>query len=124
MVAALAVALCFGGIVASLAQPGKEIGVVFAMVAAFVGALAIAAILALVGLAFGAPQSRAVATALVVGGLIVFPVHADFYTDASFAAEGGSVGRCSGILPLAQLVYYRFADETFAELFYFASCND
>ena len=86
--------------------------VVFAMVAAFVGALAIAAILALVGLAFGAPQSRAVATALVVGGLIVFPVHAEFYTDASSAAEGGSVGRCSGILP------------TFAELFYFANCND
>ena len=52
MVAALAVALCFGGIVAALAQPGKEIGVVFAMVAAFVGALAIAAILTLVGLAF------------------------------------------------------------------------
>jgi len=93
-VAALAVALCFGGIVAALAQPGKEIGVVFAMVAAF------------------------------VGGLIVFPVHAGFYTDASFEAEGGSVGRCSGILPLAQLVYYRFADETFADLFYFASCND
>ena len=124
MVAALAVALCFGGIVAALAQPGKEIGVVFAMVAAFVGALAIAAILTLVGLAFGAPQSRAVATALVVGGLIVFPVHAEFYTDASSAAEGGSVGRCSGILPLAQLAYHRFADETFAELFYFASCND
>ena len=47
-----------------------------------------------------------------------------FYTDASFAAEGGSVGRCSGILPLAQLAYHRFADETFADLFYFASCND
>jgi hypothetical protein len=58
--------------------------------------------------------------ALVAGALIVFPVHSDFYTDA----EGGSVGRCSGILPLSQLAYHRVADETYGELYYFASCDD
>jgi hypothetical protein len=124
MVAALAVALCFGGIVAALANPGKELGAAYAMVAAFLAALAIAAVLTLLARAFRAPRSRAVAMALVVGGLIVYPVHARFYEDATFEAEGGSVGRCSGILPLSQLVYHGFAEETYGELYYFASCDD
>jgi ABC-type glucose/galactose transport system permease subunit len=124
MVAVLAVALCFGGVVAAVANPGKELGAAFAMIAAILAALAIAAVLTLLARAFRAPLSRAVAVALVVGGLIVFPVHAYFYTDASFEAEGGSVGRCSGILPLSQLVYYGFANETYGDLYYFASCND
>jgi hypothetical protein len=110
--------VCFGGIVAALANPGKEIG------AAFLCALAIAAVVTLLARAFRAPQSRAVAVALVIGGLIVFPVHARFYEDPSFEAEGGSVGRCSGILPLSQLVYYKVADETYRDLYYFAGCED
>jgi hypothetical protein len=124
MVAGLAAALCFGGIVAALANPGKEIGAAYAMVAAFLAALAIAAVFTLLARAFQAPQTRAIAAALAVGGLIVFPVHAYFYTDARSAAEGGSIGRCSGILPLAQLVYHNVADETYGELYYFASCED
>jgi hypothetical protein len=124
MVAVLAVALSFGGIVAALANQGKEIGAAYAMIAAFLAALAIAAVLALLARAFRAPQSMAVAMALAVGGLIVFPVHADFYTDARSAAEGGGVGRCSGILPLSQFVHSSFAEEPYARLYYFASCDD
>ena len=124
MVAALAVVLCIGGFVAALAQPGKEVGAVYALVAAFVAALAIAAVLALAGVALRAPRGAAVAVALLAGGLIVFPVHGHFYTDEEFAAEGGSVGRCSGILPLSQFVYHRIADETYGDLYYFASCDD
>jgi hypothetical protein len=124
MVAVLAVALCLGGIVAALANPGKELGAAYAMVAAFLGALVIAAVLALVARALRAPQSVAVAVALVVGGLLVLPVHDDFYTDARSAAEGGGVGRCSGILPLSQFVHSSFAEEPYARLYYFASCDD
>jgi hypothetical protein len=124
MVAVLAVALCFGGVVAALANPGKELGAAFAMIAAFLAALAIAAVLVLAARVFRAPQTAAIAVALVVGGLIVYPVHTHFYTDARFAAEGGSVGRCSGILPLSQLVYNNVADETYGDLYYFASCED
>ena len=124
MVAVLAGALCTGGVVAALANPGKEIGAAYAMVAALLAALAIAAVLALLARAFRAPPSLAVAVSLVVGGLIVFPVHADFYTDERSAAEGGGVGRCSGILPLSQVVHYSFAEEPYARLYYFASCDD
>jgi hypothetical protein len=124
MVAVLAGALCFGGVVAALANPGKEIGAAYAMVAAILAALATAVVLTLVARALRAPLSAAIAAALAVGGLIAFPVHAHFYTDAAFEAEGSPVGRCSGILPLSQLVYYRIANETYADMFYFASCND
>jgi hypothetical protein len=124
MVAALAGALCFGGVVAALANPGKEIGAAYAMVAALLAAFAIAAAITLAARALRAPLSAAIPVALVVGGLIAFPVHTNFYTDAAFEAEGGSVGRCSGILPLSQLVYHGIANETYADLFYFASCND
>ena len=72
MVAVLAVALCFGGIVAALAQPGKEGGALYALVAAFVSALAIAGVLALAGLALRAPRNAAIAAALVAGELYYF----------------------------------------------------
>ena len=70
------------------------------------------------------PSRGALAAALVAGGLATFPVYTDFYTDASLAAEGGGVGACSGILPLAQLVHNGLAGEPYAELYYFAACND
>jgi hypothetical protein len=42
-----------------------------------------------------------IAPALAAGGLATFPVYSSFYSDANWAAEGGRVGYCDGILPLA-----------------------
>jgi hypothetical protein len=132
MVAALAAALAFGMVVATLEEPNKAAGAVYAFVAGWLVALAIAALLLAPVVAVRAargvrppwPSRGALAAALVAGGLVMFPEYTDFYIDASLAAEGGGVGACTGILPLAQLVHDSIADEPYAELYYFASCND
>jgi hypothetical protein len=133
MLAALAIALLFGTIVASLAGDGETAGLaVVVVVLACLGAAVIAAALvALVAAVRGLqgrrpalPPRPVVAVALAVGGLVVFPVYSNFYDDAEFAAVGGGVGYCSGILPLAQVVHNAVADEPYARIYYSASCQD
>ena len=133
MVAALVVALSFGAIVASLAGDGEPAGyAVLIAVLACVTAVAIAAVLLVPVVAARAlqrrsparPPGRVVAAALVVGGLIVLPVYSNFYDDAEFAAVGGGVGYCGGILPLAQVVHNSIADEPYGAVYYSASCDD
>ena len=132
MVAALAAALAFGMVVATLEEPNKAAGAVYAFLAGWLVAMAIAAVLLVPVVAVRAargirprrPGRGAVAAALVAGGLVMFPVYTDFYTEASLAAEGGGVGACTGILPLAQVAHNAIADEPYAGLYYFASCND
>ena len=133
MVAVLAVALCFGAVVAVLADSGEPtlLAAGWATLGSLVAALAIAALLsapvALVRVLRGSPArppAGVIATALVVGGLMTFPVHSNFYEDASLAAEGGGVGYCGGSLPLSQVVYHRFAEKPYARLYYFAGCDD
>jgi hypothetical protein len=128
VVAALAAVLACGAVVAVLEDPNADAGfAVFAFVLSWLAALVIAAVLlvpVVVVRRIGRPSAGALAAALVAGGLVTFPVYAHFYEDASLAAEGGGVGACHGILPLAQLVRYGVADETYGGLYYFASCND
>jgi hypothetical protein len=133
MVAALAVALSFGAIVASLAGDGEAAGyAVLVAVIASVTAVVIAAVLIAPVVAVRAlqrrspvrPPGRVLAAALVAGGLIVFPAYSNFYTDAHSAAEGGGVGYCAGIVPLAQVAYSRIADESHSDVYYSASCDD
>ena len=131
MVAALAVALCFGAIVASFAGDAPGGFVVFAAVGSLLAALAIASLLIVPVVAVRAlrgrparPPNGIIAAALVAGGLVTFPVYSNFYEDASLAAEGGGVGYCGGVLPLSQVVHYSFADEPYARLYYFAGCDD
>jgi hypothetical protein len=133
MVAALAAALCFGSIVASLADTGEPSpSAVVSAIVAIAGALAIAALLTVPVVAVQAlrrgssarPSRRVLATALVAGGLVTFPVYTNFYDDASLAAQGGGVGYCGGILPLAQVVRNSVADEPYGRIYYFASCDD
>jgi hypothetical protein len=37
---------------------------------------------------------------------------------------GGGVGYCGGIVPLSQIVLYSLAEEPYARVYYFASCDD
>jgi hypothetical protein len=132
MVAVLAVALSFGAIVAVLADSGEPAAVaLWAAVGSLVAALAIAALLtglvAIVRVLLGSPArppNGMIAAALVVGGLVTFPVYSNFYEDASLAAVGGGVGYCGGVVPLSQVAYYSVADEPYARVYYFASCDD
>jgi hypothetical protein len=62
--------------------------------------------------------------ALAIGGLVVFPVYTNFDSDADAAAEGGGVGYCAGLLPLAGVVRNAFTDEPVGELCYSAGCDD
>jgi len=131
MVAALAGALCFGAIVATFAAQKSALLVLWATVGGLVGALAIAAMLivaivagqALAGRRRG-PSRGVIAGALIVGGLVMFPVHQHFYDDAEAAAVGGPTGRCSGVLTLAQVVRNSIKDEVYGEISYIASCED
>jgi hypothetical protein len=131
MVAALAGALCFGAVVATFAAQKSALLVVWATLGGLVGALAIAALLTLAIVAVQAlagrrrgPSRGVIAGALVFGGLVMFPVHQHFYDDAESAAVGGSVGRCSGVLTLAQVVRNSIKDEVYGEISYIASCED
>ena len=127
MVAALAVALCFGAVVAVLADSGEPAAVaLWAWVGSIVVALAIAAliILPVAVVRRGRPPDGVIAAALVAGGLFTFPVYSNFYEDAGLAREGGGVGYCGGVVPLSQVVHYSFAEEPYARFYYFASCDD
>jgi hypothetical protein len=127
MAAALAAALACGAVVAVLMDPNAEAGfVVILFLLSFLGALVIAAAIVapLAIVRRRRPGGAALAVALTAGGLVTFPVHNHFYDDASFAAEGGGVGACHGILPLAQAVRDDFAHEPYGRLYYFASCNE
>jgi len=133
MVAALAIALSIGAIVASLVGDGEAAGfAVLAAVVAWVTAVVIAAVLIGPVVAVRVlqrrsrvrPPGRVLAAALVVGGLIVFPVYSNFYDDAHWAAVGGGVGYCSGIVPLAQVAHNRIADEPYSAVYYSAGCQD
>jgi hypothetical protein len=104
---------------------------VWATLGALIGALAIAAVLtsaivAVQALAGGrrGPSRGVLAGTLIAGGLVMFPVHQHFYDDAEAAAAGGSVGRCSGVLTLAQVVRNSIKDEVYGEISYIASCED
>jgi len=131
MVAALAVALCFGAVVATFAAQESALLVVWATLLGLVAALAIAAVITL-AIATGqalagvrrAPSRGVLAGALIAGGLVMFPVHQHFYDDAAAAAVGGPVGRCSGVLTLAQVVRNSVEDEAYGEIYYVASCDD
>ena len=126
MVAVLALALCSGAIVASLAAGTPGGFFVVATVVSLVAALAIAALLVLpvVAVRRTRPANGIIAAALIAGGLVTFPVSTNFYEDASLAAEGGGVGYCGGVLPLSQVVHNGVADEPYARLYYFAGCDD
>jgi hypothetical protein len=132
MVAALAVALCFGAVVASLAAATPGGFVVFAAVSSFVGAIVIAAVLTGAVVAVQAlwtrsltpPAAPVLAVALIAGGLVMYPVHMHFYQDAEAAAEGGPTGSCTGVLTLAQVLRNTIEDEAYGEISYFASCED
>jgi hypothetical protein len=133
MVATLPAVLACGAVVAVLVNPDAEaMFAPFAFVLSSIAALAIAAVLlmpvvvvrALTGIRPAWPSGRALATALVAGGLVTFPVYSHFYADASLAAVGSGVGSCNGILPLAQVVRNSVADEPYGEFYYFASCDD
>jgi hypothetical protein len=129
MVVALTAALAVGMVVAVLANPDDTTGAVYAFVAGWLAALVIAALLLapvaayrrLQGVRPAWPRGPGLATALAVGGLVVFPVHAGFYLDAESAAAGGGVGRCTGIAPLPAVVLF---ENDYAPFAYFASCDD
>jgi hypothetical protein len=127
MLAVLAAVLSFGALVAVLPGYGLPTGVAAPIaLIAWLAAVAIAAvILAPVAVIRRArPPRRLVAAALVFGGLLVYPVYDDFYTDAYWAAEGGGVGRCEGFVPLAEAVQNHIADSEYARVSLPMGCDD
>jgi hypothetical protein len=128
MVAALAAALGLGAIVAAFASDAPAgfapvATVVSLLVAIVIAALLVAgvvAIRALAGRRADVPRGLVIAAALAAGGLVVFPVHSsNFYTE-----EAGEAGDCEGVLPLAQALQNRVADDAYAPVSYFAGCED
>ncbi len=127
MLAVLAAVLLFGGLLAVISSSGVSMsfGLPLAVVAWFV-AVAIAGVLvAPVALVRrGRPPRPVVAAALLLGGLLVFPVNGSFYTDRGWARENAPDGNCSGLLVLPEAIQNHFTDDAHARFAVGEFCED
>jgi hypothetical protein len=133
MLAVLAAALSFGALIAILSGWGLPLGFA-AVVSALAWVLAAtAATLLLVPIVLVRavlPQTSArpprwmIAAALTVGGLLFYPVNGHFYEDPYWAAQGGGVGRCVGVVPLPEAIQNHIADSEYARFRFAIACDD
>ena len=95
--------------------------------AVVIAGVLIAAVAAVCSLRRGrlvSPGAWWLAVALVVGAVIVFPMNDRYYPECARAVVGSQVGLCDGVLPLAELLQNRLANDRYARWYYTGGCND
>ncbi len=71
-----------------------------------------------------APGLPVIGVALTLGALLAFPVHRSYYEERYWAEQGGGVGRCHGIVPLAEAVRMDRSELRYTPVAFSFGCDD
>jgi hypothetical protein len=72
----------------------------------------------------GRPASRVIGVALALAALVAFPVKRSYYEERYWAEQGSGVGRCGGIVPLAEAVRMDRSELQYTPLAFSFGCDD
>ena len=65
-----------------------------------------------------------IGVALALAALVAFPVKRSYYEERYWAERGGGVGRCGGIVPLAEAVRMDRSELQYTPLAFSFGCDD
>ncbi len=72
----------------------------------------------------GRPSSAVLGVALALAALVAFPVQRSYYAERYWAELGGGVGRCHGVVPLAEAVRMDRSELQYTPVAFSFGCND